>query len=72
MTSDGIRFEHIKVKDLPTFAEGVLCTAKQGQFVPISMQRAVAHAHNPYAEPDDVGLLVAVDADNDVVGSRIF
>ena len=68
MISEDIRFEHIKVKDLPSFAEDILSTAKPGQFVPISMQRAVAHSHNPFAAPDDIGLLVAFDTDNEVVG----
>ncbi len=68
MNTEDIRIEHIKVKNLPTFAEGILSTAKPGQFVPISMQRAVAHAHNPYADPDDIALLVAYDFENEVVG----
>ncbi len=68
MTSENFRFEHIKVKDLPSFTEGILSTAYPGQFVPISMQRAVAHAHNPYADADDIGLLVAFDTNNEVVG----
>jgi GNAT superfamily N-acetyltransferase len=32
------------------------------------MQRAMAHAHNPYAAKTDVTLLVAIDSDEDVVG----
>ncbi|MCJ7701875.1 MAG: GNAT family N-acetyltransferase, partial [Anaerolineales bacterium] len=68
MTEKELRIEHIKVQQLPAFAERVIRTAQPGQFVPISMQRAVAHAQNPYADPDDVGLLVAIDEDDEVVG----
>jgi hypothetical protein len=68
MTESDIRIEHIKVKDLVPFAERVIGAAKAGQFVPISMQRAEAHAHNPYAAKEDVALLVAIDADEEVVG----
>jgi GNAT superfamily N-acetyltransferase len=65
---DGIRIERIKVKDLPEFAQAVLEKTREGQFVPITMQRAVAHAHNPNADESDVGLLAAVDEEGDVVG----
>ena len=68
MTESDIRIEHIKVKDLIPFAESVIGASSQGQFVPISMQRAEAHAHNPYAAKDDVALLVAFDSDDEVVG----
>lgn len=68
MTESDIRIEHIKVKDLVPFAEGVIRAASPGQFVPISLQRAQAHAHNPYAAKEDVALLVAIDADEEVVG----
>lgn len=68
MTSDEIRIEHINVKELPEFAERVLSEAEKGQFIPITMQRAVAHAHNPYASKDDIGLLVAVDSQEEIVG----
>jgi len=68
MTENELRIEHIKVKQLPEFAGRVIRAAQPGQFIPISMQRAVAHAQNPYADPDDVGLLVAIDEDEEVVG----
>ncbi len=68
MTENDIRFEHIKVKDLHDFAERVLSDSQPGQFVPITMQRAIAHANNPYAAKEDVGLLVAIDGDDEVVG----
>lgn len=65
---DDIRIVQIKVKDLVPFAEDVLQNAKSGQFVPISMQRARAHANNPYADGDDVALLVALDQEGEIVG----
>lgn len=68
MTENEIRYEHIKVKDLIPFAENVISKSASGQFIPISMQRAVAHAHNPYAAKDDIALLVAIDSDEEVVG----
>lgn len=68
MTDNDIRFEHIRVKDLHDFAERVLGNSSPGQFVPITMQRAIAHAKNPYAAKEDVGLLVAIDSDGEVVG----
>lgn len=67
MLKDNIRFEHIKLKDLETFSRNVIDTAKPGQFVPISLQRAVALPQNPYADPEDVSLLVAFDGD-EIVG----
>ena len=68
MTESEIRIEHIKARDLIPFAERVIGASSEGQFIPISIQRAVAHAHNPYAAKDDVVLLVAIDSDEDVVG----
>ncbi len=59
LTPEDIRYERVKVKDLPEFAEKVLANAVPGQFIPITMQRAVAHAHNPCADDEDVGLMVA-------------
>lgn len=67
MPQDNIRFEHIKLKDLEAFARRVIDTAKPDQFVPISLQRAVALPHNPFADPEDVSLLVAFDGD-EIVG----
>ncbi len=68
MTDDDIRIAHIKVGELEAFADRVISAAEPGQFVPLSMQRARAHAHNPYADPDDIGLLAAIDQDEEVVG----
>ena len=68
MSETAIRIEHIKIKDLVEFAEGVIGSAQEGQFVPITMQRAISHAHNPYAAKDDVALLAAIDSNDEVVG----
>jgi GNAT superfamily N-acetyltransferase len=63
MTDTPIRIEHICIKDLISFAEQTLAHATPESFIPLTMQRAVAHTHNPYADPDDIGLLVAYDGD---------
>jgi len=68
MEQNNIRIDHIRVSDLPDFARRVINDSESGQFVPITLQRAVAHANNPIASGDDVGLLAAVDGDGDVVG----
>ncbi|OQY36860.1 MAG: hypothetical protein B6243_02070 [Anaerolineaceae bacterium 4572_5.2] len=68
MPQTNIRIEHIKIKDLVTFAENAIGSAKEGEFVPITMQRAISHAHNPYAAKDDIALLAAIDPDGEVVG----
>ena len=67
MTDDEIKIEQIKTKDLLEFTHRVLAPAVEGQFIPITLQRAEAHAHNPFADPDDVALLVATQGDQ-VVG----
>ena len=68
MTKSEIRIEHIKVSELVPFAERVIGASREGQFVPISMQRALAHANNPFAAKDDIALLVAIDSSEEVVG----
>jgi GNAT superfamily N-acetyltransferase len=68
MIETDIRIEQIKVRELVPFAERVISASRDGQFVPITMQRALAHANNPYSAKDDVALLVAIDSDEEVVG----
>ena len=63
-----MHIEAIPVKDLLPFAERVIGAARPGQFIPITMQRARAQAHNPYAAKDDIALLVAVDPEGEIVG----
>jgi GNAT superfamily N-acetyltransferase len=62
-SNNEIRIERIKSLDLITFAEKYLGSAKHGQFIPITMQRAIAHANNPLVDENDVGLLVAFHGD---------
>ena len=50
----------IKIKELAAFAAD--CAKDPGySSIPLSSTRALAHAHNPCADADDVGLLVAYD-----------
>jgi GNAT superfamily N-acetyltransferase len=58
-SNNDIRIERIKSLDLIAYAETYLSSAKEGQFIPITIQRAVAHANNPLVDEQDVGLLVA-------------
>ena len=53
-----IRIQKIKVKDLYKFACQVLSKAKKNDIVPIARHRALAYANNPYADENDIGLLV--------------
>lgn len=59
MADNELRIEPIRAKDLVIFAEKIIAEAVPGQFIPITMQRAVAHTRNPFIAPDDVCLLVA-------------
>ncbi|MCW5876641.1 MAG: GNAT family N-acetyltransferase [Anaerolineales bacterium] len=56
---DSITIERIKLKDLPALAERLVHSAAPGDFIPITIHRAQAHAHNPHARPNDVALLLA-------------
>jgi GNAT superfamily N-acetyltransferase len=62
MVDDEIKIERIKVKDLLEFAHQVIEPALEGQFIPITLQRAAAHARNPFADPEDVAMLAATQA----------
>ena len=59
MAEEDIRIELVKVKDLQVFASGIIKEAKPGQFIPITLHRALALSKNPFASPDDVSMLVA-------------
>jgi GNAT superfamily N-acetyltransferase len=65
MSDEEIRIKHIKVKELVSFADRVIAAARPGQFIPITWQRAAAHAANPAASPQDVALLVAYQGEAD-------
>lgn len=60
---EDIRIARIRCKDLVQFAEEFLEKAEPGTFLPITPQRATAHAHNPLVSRDDIGLLVAYHGD---------
>jgi len=63
MEQDEIRIEKIEIRELIPFASQYLDRANKDAMIPISMQRAVAHSHNPYADGDDIALLVAYNED---------
>ncbi|MEX1247378.1 MAG: GNAT family N-acetyltransferase [Anaerolineales bacterium] len=66
MSLNAARIERIKLKDLPALAAAVVNGAAPDTFIPITKHRAIAHIHNPYAEPDDVALLLAQEGDRNV------
>jgi len=59
MFDEQIRIERIKVKALYEFACKAYNKAAKDDIIPIAKHRALAYANNPYAEKDDIGLLVA-------------
>jgi GNAT superfamily N-acetyltransferase len=46
----------IRVKDLPAYIESE--AYRTGDVIPISPHRALSHARNPYAQPDDLSLVL--------------
>ncbi|MCH7480845.1 MAG: GNAT family N-acetyltransferase [Chloroflexi bacterium] len=59
MPDEDIHIERVTVKDVRAFAAGIIEAAQPGEFIPITMQRSLAMANNPYSDPDDAALLVA-------------
>ncbi len=59
MSDKKIRIERIKVKDLHEFACRTVSRTKENDVIPITKHRALAHTNNPYADENDIGLLVA-------------
>lgn len=59
MTENEFRFEYVPIKDLPALASKTINGALAGTFIPITKHRAEAMAANPFADPDDVGMVVA-------------
>jgi hypothetical protein len=53
-----VRVDRVRVADLPAFAQSAMADPLRYPLLPISPLRAHAQAHNPLANPDDVGLLV--------------
>ncbi len=66
MSADSVQIERIKLKDLPALAAVAVDGAAPGAFIPITKQRAAAQTYNPYAEPDDVALLLAREGQRNV------
>jgi len=54
-----VRIEKVNVKDLYKFACRILKRSKDKSIIPITKHRALAHTKNPYADENDIGLLVA-------------
>ena len=63
MADAPIRIERIQAKDLYKYACQIYDTAKEHEIIPIGKRRALAHANNPYVNKNDIGLLVAYEAD---------
>lgn len=59
----GLRIVPILVKDLYRFSCEYLDNPGSQSISPITRHRALAQSKNPYADPDDVGLLVAYDGE---------
>lgn len=59
MTTEPIRYEVITVSQIREFAAKAIAEAGDGGWVPITRQRAAAHAANPHAAPEDPAMVVA-------------
>jgi len=64
MSADQVRIERIKLKDLSAMASRFIDGAAPGAFISITKHRAEAITHNPYADPDDVAMLLATDGEH--------
>lgn len=63
MPEQDVVIKQIMVKDLYDFALNIIERAEPGDYIPISQQRALAMVNNPYADPEEVALLVAYKGD---------
>ena len=63
---DSVRIERVKLKELQTLAASAVDGTVSGTFIPITKHRALAMTHNPFAEPDDVAMLLARQGDRNV------
>jgi GNAT superfamily N-acetyltransferase len=59
MAEDITPILRIKLKDLNAMAARFIDGAKPGTFIPITKHRAEALVHNPFADQDDVAMLLA-------------
>jgi hypothetical protein len=64
MQTEEIKIKKIYVKDLVNFAKDIYKKNHSEGVVPINKKRAAAHANNPCAAPDDIGLLVGYLGDS--------
>lgn len=60
MADHSIRIKKVRISELTEFAQHYFDTADPNCVVPLSKLRAHAHSTNPYADPDDVALVVAM------------
>ena len=67
MTSENIDIKPVLLKDLYQFAKGYADSSGFERIVPITLSRARAQMKNPYAQPDDIVLFVALK-NNQVIG----
>jgi GNAT superfamily N-acetyltransferase len=67
MSSEHIDIKPVLLKDLYQFAKGYADSSGFERIVPITLSRAGAQMKNPYAQPDDIVLFVALK-NNQVIG----
>jgi len=63
---ESVRIERVKLKDLQALAASAVDGAAPGTFIPITKHRALAMTHNPFAQPDEVALLLAKEGERNV------
>jgi GNAT superfamily N-acetyltransferase len=59
MNTEAVRIEQVKVKDLYSFALNYSANKSKGDIEVITPHRAYAHTKNPFANDDDIGLMLA-------------
>lgn len=59
MPEKEIEIKHIRVSELYQFAQDTIEASEPGDFIPITLHRALAMFKNPYATGDEVAMLVA-------------
>lgn len=59
-------FREIKVGELIAFVSSTFY--KNANIIPITPQRAISQANNPYAQPEDIALILALDDDEKIMG----
>ena len=60
LKSNDVLFEYVRIKDVEAFSRLTHEGAPWGTIVPIPTSRARAWSRNPYAQPDDVVMIVAL------------